>query len=182
MDFGIYCSNITPVLSQKRFKKNIKKFDDGWREIRPAVPTAITKKELEFEEIKAELGDAFKREIEELEFVSLKCPNCTAFLLRKILEKLLFITVSKSDNQRYIENFKQKENRLPNLTELLNAAKSAKINNLHIITPKNVEKLDGSKFLGDVSAHDYLTSVGFEDIKHEISVWRISVKELASNL
>ena len=182
LDFGIYCSNIIPILNQKRFKNKIRKLNEGWREIRPAAPTAITKKELEFEEIKGVLGDAFKREMEELEYVSINCPNCTAFLLRKILEKLLFITISKSDNQKNIENYKQKENRLPNLTELLNISKSAKINNVHIITPKNVEKLDGSKFLGDVSAHDYLTSVGFEDIKQEISIWRISIKELASNL
>ena len=94
---------------------------------------------------------------------------------------MLFITISKSDSQRKIEEFKQNKNKLPNLTELFKIAESAKINNLHIISPKNVGKLDGSKFLGDVSAHDYLTSVGFEDIKQEISVWRISVKELASN-
>ena len=53
-----------------------------------------------FEEIKKVLGEAYKKEMEELEHASVKCPNCTAFLLRKILEKLLFITISKSDSQK----------------------------------------------------------------------------------
>ena len=83
-DFGLYCSNIATVLAQKRFKKKIRRLDKGWREIRPAVQVAITKKEMEFEEIKEVLGDVFKKEMEELEHASLKCPNCVAFLLRKI--------------------------------------------------------------------------------------------------
>lgn len=182
-DFGLYCTNINSILKQKRFKKKIKKFVGGWREIMASSPKGIKKEEeAKFKEIKEALGDAFKKELEELEIVFNECPNSTAFLMRKILEKLLFIVVSKSNNKKRIEYLKQEENRLPSLTELLSIAKNAEINKLHIITPKNIDKLGGSKFLGDTAAHNYLISVGFEDIKQEIAIWRISIKELANNL
>ncbi len=179
--FGIYSENITPTLKLKKFKKKIKRFKDGWKEIRAANIKGI-KKTSEFEEISSCLGDSFKKEMQELKIVMNNCSNCTAFLMRKILEKLLFIVISKSDRKEDIKKLKEKEERLPNLTKLLNLSKNAEINNMHIISPKNINNLEGSKFLGDVASHDYLTDVSFEDIKQEISVWRISIKELSKNL
>ena len=153
----------------------------GWKQIRGPTEYGL-KKETNLEEISECLGDAFKKEVEELKLVSSKCPNSTAFLMRKILEKLLFISISKSNNKEKITRLREEQFRLPNLSELLNLAKSAEINNKHIIAPKNIDKIDGSKFLGATSAHDYLTSVSFEDIQNEISIWRISIKQLCSSI
>jgi len=181
-NFGIYVSNIIPTLKLKRFKKKIRNFPNkGWRQIKTSKDKGM-KKENNLKEIKECLGSAFEKEVHELEFVSNNCPNCTSFLMRKILEKLLFIVVSKSNKKIKIDEIKNSENRLPKLSELLKIAKSSEINNKPIIQPKNLDKLQNSVFLGDVSAHDYLTSVSFEDIQNEITIWRISIKELCSNL
>lgn len=180
-DFGIFCINITPVLKLNRFKKHIRKFKQGWKEIRAASPQNL-KKDSSFNEVKKVLGHTFKKETEELEIVMNSCSDCTAFVMRKILEKLLFIIISKSDKKQKLREIKNKEGKLPNLTQLLNIAKVAEINDLHIISPKSISNLQGIKFLGDTSAHDYLTNVGFEDIKQELAHWRIAVKQLASNL
>ncbi len=103
--------------------------------------------------------------------------------MRKILEKLLFIIISKSDYKPHIDTHKKEnDGKLPSLTNLLNWAKNAEIKNMHIATPSNVKKIQGSKFLGDTAAHNYLTTVDFEDIKPEMPNWRILIKELAKNL
>jgi len=182
-DFEIYVENIIPTLKLKKFNKKIKCFTGkGWKQIRGPSEKGLIKKDTNLKEIKECLGDPFKREMEELVLVSNSCPNSTAFLMRKILEKLLFITISKSNNKEKIIKLKAEKNKLPNLSELITLSKSAEIDNKHILAPKNISKLEGSKFLGDTSAHDYLTSVSFEDIRNEISFWRISIKQLASNL
>ncbi|GEM_PF-3292039 len=181
-DFGLYVANIIPTLKLKKFQKKIKNFKNkGWKQIRAAKEMGV-KKESNLEEIKASLGNAFIREMEELELISATCPSSTAFMMRKILEKLLFITISKSNKKQDITDIRTNKNRLPKLSELINIARVAEINNKHIIAPKNIEKIEGSKFLGDTSAHDYLTSVSFEDITNEISFWRISVKQLCSSM
>ena len=176
-DYKIDAGNIIMTLKSKRY---LKKFPKGWKQIRPSKRKIIIQTD-EMEEISSILRPSLEREIFELKIAFIHQPDCTAFLLRKILEKLLFIILSKSNKKQKIVESKKKD-KLPNLTELLNLAKSAEIENVHILSPKNIVKLNGSKFLGDVSAHDYLTNVSFEDIKQEISVWRISIKELAKNL
>lgn len=180
-EWGIVCSNIVPILKLKQFKKKIKKFDKGWREIRPSNIIGI-KKDSESKEIEELLGDAFKKELEEFKIVSNKCPNCVAFLMRKIFEKLLFIVLSKSDKHEEIKKYKLERGILPPLSELISLSRKAEINNIHIISPKTLDKMEVSKFLGDISAHDYLTSVSFEDINQEITYWRIAIRELANNL
>jgi len=176
-DYKIDAGNITMTLKSKSY---LKKFPQGWKQIRPSKKKIIIQTD-ELEEISFILGSSFEKELFELKIAFIHQPDCTAFLLRKILEKLLFIILSKSNKKQRIAESKKKD-KLPNLTELLNLAKSAEIENVHILSPKNIVKLHGSKFLGDVSAHDYLTNVSFEDIKQEISIWRISIKELAKNL
>jgi len=68
------------------------------------------------------------------------------------------------------------------LSNLLNWAQSAEIGTLHVATPRNVRKVEGSKFLGDTAAHNYLTTISFEDLKPEVPNWRILIKELARSL
>lgn len=178
---GICPSNITMVLKSKRFKKKIKRFGkNGWKEIRSSNPKGI-KKTRDFEELKEILGERFQQEFKELEINMLSCPNSTAFIMRKILEKLMFLSIVKSDFSKKIEEIKNKENRLPNFSELMKFAHQAKINNIHIISPSNYKKIEASKFLGDNSAHNYLSSISFEDIKNEITYWRMAIKDLGQS-
>lgn len=137
----------------------------------------------EIDEIEKVLGNRFEKEILELK-ISLKYqPDCTAFLMRKILEKLLFIIISKSDCKNKIIDYKKNNHgKLPPLKDLLNWAQIAEINNIHIATPRNVRNIQGSKFLGDTAAHNYLVNVDFEDIKPEMPNWRILIKELSKSL
>ena len=80
------------------------------------------------------------------------------------------------------KKYKLERGILPPLSELISLSRKAEINNIHIISPKTLDKMEVSKFLGDISAHDYLTSVSFEDINQEITYWRIAIRELANNL
>lgn len=179
-DWGIYVENIIPTLKLAKFKKKIKKFPKGWKQIRTPKEKGI-KKESNFKEIKECLGDSFKKEMNEFEVVSNMCPNCTAFLMRKILDKLLFIVLSKSDKHEKIKEFKENY-QLPQLSELINMVSSAEIDHKHVISPKTLQRIKGAKFLGDNAAHNYLASVSFEDITFEISYWRTAIKELSSFL
>ena len=180
-EFEIVSSNIIPTLKLKRFSGKIKKINGKWNQIRPPKEKGIKKTD-NFNEIEKELGDTFKKEMNEFKIVNKTCSNCTAFLMRKIFEKLLFIILCKSDQQSKISTYRKTNQQLPNLTSLLNWSGQAEIKSKHIISPSNLSKIQGSKFLGDTSAHNYLTSVSFEDINNEISLWRITIKELASNL
>ncbi len=142
---------------------------------------AIKTGSFDFDEIIKLLGKEFLVEMRELKIASQNCSNCTAFLMRKILEKLLFIILSKSDKYKKIKKYKE-EHKLPQLTDLINLAQSAEINKRHIIQPNTLRKIEPSKFFGDNAAHNYLTSVSFEDLKSEAPYWRMAIKELAKNI
>jgi len=176
---GINPTNPADILKKRPYLRYKKGF---WVQKLPPKKEIITKTG-DINEIEKILGQKFGREINELKIALKHQPNCTAFLMRKILEKLLFIIISKSDYKKNIDAYKKKnKGELPSLTNLLNWAQNAEIKNIHIATPNNVKKIQGSKFLGDTAAHNYLTTVGFEDIKPEMPGWRILIKELAGNL
>jgi len=178
-EYKIDAGNIIMTLKSKKYLKN---FPRGWKQIKPFQTKTISKTE-DMVEIERLLGNKFEKEISELKIALIHQPNCGAFLMRKIMEKLLFIIITKSNYKIYIDNFKRdNEGELPSMKNLLNWAQTAEINNIHIATPRNLKNFQGSKFLGDTAAHNYLISVGAEDLKLEFSNWRILVKELASQL
>lgn len=140
-----------------------------------------TAKGLFSDELTNKLEVFFKIELEDLRLNFGKSGNCTAFLLRKILEKLIFITFSKNNLANKLED-SSGTNRLIGLEGMINLASKEKINGAPFITPKTANEIKGIKFLGDVSAHNPLASVDMKTIEPQMPYIITAYKELAEKL
>lgn len=107
--------------------------------------------------------------------------NCTAFLLRKILEKLIYIVFARNGIESKIED-KNSSRGLVGLEKMLDIAAKEKINGMPILIPKTAQKVQGIKFLGDASAHNPLVSVDMETIVPQMPFIITVYKELAERL
>ena len=125
------------------------------------------------------LGKPFETEIKDLHLNFNNSGNCTAFLLRKILEKLLYITFAKANLSKKLEDSSSKS---LGLEAIINVACAEKINNTPFLVPKTGEKIKGINFLGDVSAHNPLTNVDIETIIRQMTNIIAATKELAEKL
>jgi len=130
-----------------------------------------------FSKLKRILGPDFDIEIKDLELVYDKSGTCTAFLLRKILEKSLFLALVRSGFKE--ENLKDEYGKYVGLDRLLNIAYNSKVDGLPLLTPNTVKNIRGIKFLGDAAAHNYLANVDMEEIKPQIPYILVALKELA---
>lgn len=83
-----------------------------------------------------------------------KNPYATAFLLRRILEKLLFLAFL---NNGEIKKIRMKPNdvnsRLKGLKEIIGIAKSTAANGVPILTDETAKGIQGAKYSGDMAAH-----------------------------
>lgn len=125
------------------------------------------------------LGKTFETEIKDLHLNFNNSGNCTAFLLRKILEKLLYITFAKANLSSKLEDT---SGRSLGLEAIINIACAEKVNGIPFLIPKTGEKIKGIKFLGDVSAHSPLTNVDMETIIPQMPYIITAYKELAEKL
>lgn len=123
----------------------------------------------------------FKIELADLEYNFGKSGNCTAFLLRKILEKLIFITFAKKGLSQRLED-SSNTGRLVGLEVMINIASAEKIKNISFLTPKTAQEIKGIKFLGDVSAHNPLIDVDMKTILPQMPFIISAYKELAERL
>lgn len=123
----------------------------------------------------------FKYELEDLKLNFGKSGNCTAFLLRKILEKLIYITFAKNDIVSKLED-KTRIGKFVGLEAMLNIASSEKIKGTPFLMPKTAEEIKGMKFLGDTSAHNPLVEVDMKTIISQIPFIITAYKELAKKL
>ena len=105
--------------------------------------------------------------------------TCTAFLLRKILEKLIFLAFSKQGEG---EKLYQADGWLVGLTTMLNLAKSTKVKGKPFLTQKTVEEIQGLKFLGDSAAHNPLANVSMKTIIPVMPFIITAYSELAAHL
>jgi len=126
-------------------------------------------------------GKNFNIEIEDLHHNFGTSGNCTAFLLRKILEKLIFITFSKNGVQVKLED-KTKPGGLVGLETMINLASSEKIRGIPFLTPKTAKEIKGIKFLGDVAAHNPLTDVDIKTIIPQMPYIITAYEELSKKL
>lgn len=108
------------------------------------------------EELIAELQPDFHTELDDLMLNYGRSGNCTAFLLRKILEKLIFLTFAKNG---YGDRIKDAKGDFVGLKTMLKMATDCKVNGKPFLMPKTVQAVDGIKFLGDTSAHNPLADV-----------------------
>jgi len=125
------------------------------------------------------LGKPFEIEIKDLHLNFNNSGNCTAFLLRKILEKLLYITFAKANLSKKLEDASGKS---LGLEAIINIACAEKVEGVPFLIPKTGDRIKGIKFLGDVSAHNPLASVDMETIIPQMPYIITAYKELSEKL
>jgi hypothetical protein len=113
------------------------------------------------EELIIALGSDFKIELDDLRLCYGRSGTCTAFLLRKILEKLIFITFAKNGLE---EKLRDENKDLLGLKAMLKNSETCKVQGKPFLMPKTSREIDGIKFLGDTSAHNPLVNVSMETI------------------
>ena len=155
----------------------------GYIQKRPAISKEVDKVQVElFDSIlMKKLEKNFKTEFEDLHLNFGKSGNCTAFLLRKILEKLIYIVMTKNSLGSKIED-KNKPGTLLGLESMINIASAHKIGEFSVLTPKTAEEIKGMKFLGDTAAHNPLVDVDMKTIIPQMPYIITAYKELALHL
>jgi hypothetical protein len=155
--------------------KNVKMWMPGWIK---TTTVSMTSEVVLPEKLIKSLGKTFKTEIDDLNLNYGKSGSCTAFLLRKILEKLLFLVFSKNNLQNKLRD---KDGKFITLKLMLDLATKTNINGIPIILPKTAEKIDGIKFLGDTAAHNSLVNVEMKTISTQMPFIITAYQELAKN-
>lgn len=149
------------ALSRQKFlTKRGKRGDNRYVQKFAAKKIALTADVLS-EELIAELRPEFQTELDDLMFNYGRSGTCTAFLLRKILEKLIFITFARNG---YEDRLKDAKGDFVGLKTMLKMATDCKVNGKPFLMPKTAQAVDGIKFLGDTSAHNPLADVHMKTI------------------
>lgn len=121
----------------------------------------------------------FSNEIADLRHNFGKSGTCTAFLLRKILEKLIFLVFTKNgDGEKLYDSNKQ----ILGLNTLLSLAISCKVHGKPYLLNKTKDSIQGLKFLGDAAAHNPLINVSMDTIYPVMPFIITAYSELASKL
>ncbi len=133
------------------------------------------------DDLLSRLGSRFKADIDDLHLNFGRSGTCTAFLLRKILEKAIFLVFAQNGFSSKLEDAGGM-GKIIGLEAMLDAAAREKIFGIPILIPKTAEKIKGIKFLGDTSAHNPLTGVDMETILPQMPYIITAYKELAERL
>lgn len=107
------------------------------------------------------LGREFKTELSDFNLNYEKSGTCTAFLLRKILEKLIFLSFAKNG---LADQLKDADGDFLGLKKMLELTTQKKVSGKPFLMPKTKKEIEGIKFLGDTSAHNPLTNVEMRTI------------------
>lgn len=150
---------------------------------RNAVSRAIQdiEQDLFSDDLLNKMGEKFMSEINDLRLNFNKSGNCTAFLLRKILEKLIYLAFAKNSLLHKLED-KNSPSKLVGLATMINTATSEKISGVPFITSKTAKEIQGIKFLGDVSAHNPLVDVDMKTIIPQMPYIITAYQELSQKL
>lgn len=108
------------------------------------------------------LNDDFKQELDDLRLNYGRSGSCTAFLLRKILEKLIFKTFAK---HQIADRLRDKNGDFLGLNAMLGMAVGNSVGGVPFLMPKTAKEIGGIKFLGDASAHNPLVNVDIKTIE-----------------
>jgi hypothetical protein len=133
------------------------------------------------DELITDLGQDFETEIQDLRMNYGQSGTCTAFLLRKILEKLIFLAFAKNGLEAQLED-KTKRGGLVGLQSMLNLATAHKVHGKPFLMSKTVKSIEGIKFLGDTAAHNPLVNVSMKTIVPVIPIIITAYSELAKKL
>ncbi|MCJ7707948.1 MAG: hypothetical protein MUO38_10055, partial [Anaerolineales bacterium] len=121
----------------------------------------------------------FKTEMADLRLNYGTSGTCTAFLLRKILEKLIFLTFAANGLDA---SLRDANGNLVGLTTMLNIATTSKIAGKPFLLPKTANAIQGVKFLGDSAAHNPLANVSPQTIQPNMPYIITAFEELATKL
>jgi hypothetical protein len=127
------------------------------------------------------LARDFSPELAELEANFGRHGNATAFLLRKILEKLLIIVFGKLGKTSAIED-KSRPGGWRGLQEIVDIASREKVSGLPVLTGRTAAELRGVKFLGDTAAHNPLVNVEMPTIVPQMPFLITAFGELSRHL
>lgn len=128
-----------------------------------------------------QLQKDFARELDELSSNFGRNGNCTAFLLRKILEKLVIIVFGKSGKEVMLAD-KSRPGGWVGLKEMIEIAAQEKIDGVPFLVPKTASEIKGIKFLGDTAAHNPLVGVDMATIVPQMPYIITAYEELAKRL
>ncbi len=152
----------------------------NYRYIQKFTPSKISFNQDIFpDELIDALNKDFETELEDLKLNYGKSGTCTAFLLRKILEKLIFLAFAKNglDNE-----LKDANGDFVGLKAMLNLAVVHKVNGKPFLMRRTLDKIEGIKFLGDTAAHNPLVNVSIKTIQPEMPYIITAYSELAKKL
>jgi len=127
------------------------------------------------------LSRDFKDELDELSDNYNKNGNSTAFLLRKILEKLIIIVFSKNSKEHLLEDAKRPGGWI-GLEKMIDIASKEKLGGIPFLIPSTARKISGIKFLGDTAAHNPLASVDMSAITPQMPYIITAYEELSKRL
>lgn len=125
------------------------------------------------------LGKDFENDITDLNLNYGKSGTCTAFLLRKIIEKLIFLTFAKNS---LADRLKDANGDFIGLKHMLNLSTSTKVHGTPFLMPKTAKEIEGVKFLGDTSAHNPLINVQMKTIIPQMPFIITAYEELSKKL
>ncbi len=124
-------------------------------------------------------GKDFETEIADMKLNYGQSGTCTAFLLRKILEKLIFLAFAKNNLS---DKLNDKDGGFVGLKTMLNLATAYKVNGKPFLTSRTAKEIEGIKFLGDTSAHNPITNVKMETIVTQMPFIITAYEELSKKL
>jgi hypothetical protein len=152
----------------------------NYRYIQKYAPKgAVLSEEIFPESLIKAMGDEFKTEISDLNLNYGRSGTCTAFLLRKILEKLIFLAFAKNGLE---DQLKGNNSSFVGLKTMLNLATKNKVRGKAFLMAKTAKEIEGTKFLGDTSAHNPLINVGMKTIIPQMPFIITAYEELSKKL
>jgi hypothetical protein len=133
------------------------------------------------EEVVKALGKAFETDIRDLQLNNNQSANCTAFLLRKMLEKLIFKAFAKHGKLDLLMKDK-KTKKLMGLDDMLGGAANTQVDGKPYLSASSEKKIRAAKFLGDTAAHNPNAYAHHEEIRDNMAYVITAFEELASKL
>ena len=127
------------------------------------------------------LGRNFGQELRELQSNFGENGNCTAFLLRKILEKLIIISLSKNGKEHLVQD-STRPGGWTGLKDMIEIAAREKLSGVPFLVPRTANEIKGIKFLGDTAAHNPLVGVEMSTIIPQMPYIITAYEELARRL
>lgn len=144
-----------------------------------AASRVALSKELFPEDLIGALSCDFAQELSDLRLNYGRSGTCTAFLLRKILEKLIFKTFAKKGMG---SKLKDDRGEFFGLSPMLKLAAGSTVDGVPFLMPKTAKEIEGIKFLGDTAAHNPIVNVDMKTIEPVMPFIVTAYLELAKKL